>query len=753
VIPFPGRLALATLAFLPVACDRVEAAAPERSAPDPALFRLPVSGLDGLTSYSWSPGVEVPWLRDEPPREIPFGELGRTPKTLLYLGFDAGLERELSGQPGGHEGHRLRDGHAVEGRQGGGLWLEGRAALNIEVPAALRDQDQWTVEVWVRPAEIAQRGLLALPGLFTATVTAQGYVQVTAPEAGLDEQGRVQGVSVRGPVPLLLGQWNHVAIVLDTIDLTSLRVTVNGEARAKRLPGEPLHRSAERILLGGGWAPSLAATFDDLRVQARAGNTDEFQRAMAAPQPHEELRLTFADGSVEHLDVWTAPVREPWLSGSALWKRGRLERVLAEDSGLRRVDGHWRRIEAVDGPLPRTTHASAYIGQHRILMFGGETRDSWTYPFRNTDDTWIFHTDEERWERLETDVAPERRCHQAMAFAPDLDLVILASGFENESKEEGYEPHHLADTWAFHTDTLQWERIEAAGQPEGFNDRALVYHPGVQRFLYVFGTQVLSYEPRNQRWEPVRRPTFVDEVGRPLQPSDVDGSQMGGIVPSTGEILLFGGCFSPQDDEGFVDDFYVYDPLAGRATRLDAQPRPSARVRGAFGWDSRRERFVLFGGVRSQRSERMEDLWTLDPRTRTWKMHEASGAPTGRGGYHGFEYDPDLDRFFLLAGRHSKRHFLADVWTLALDERAPGTARFVFDRVEHPPGASWQADLDTPGDSRVEFRFRAGEDGLRWGEWSSTPPGAGRYLEVEATLVPASDGRSPVLRGMGFQSA
>jgi caffeoyl-CoA O-methyltransferase len=94
---------LPLLASLAGACREeravVRAAAPTSAAP--RVFELALDPTRSLRSYSWDGASEIPWLGKSAPERLPFGELGRTPRTRLYLGFNQGLDTEVASQPGG----------------------------------------------------------------------------------------------------------------------------------------------------------------------------------------------------------------------------------------------------------------------------------------------------------------------------------------------------------------------------------------------------------------------------------------------------------------------------------------------------------------------------------------------------------------------------------------------------------------------------------------------------------------------------
>jgi hypothetical protein len=405
--------------------------------------------------------------------------------------------------------------------------------------------------------------------------------------------------------------------------------------------------------------------------------------------------------------------------------------------------GHWRRIRALDPPLARTCHPTVSLGNGSLFVFSGEVRDSHLPPMRNVQDTWMFHAREERWERLATSTVPPGRCHQQAAYSPDADVVLMSAGWGNDTGEDVL----FDDTWVFHVAERRWEERHPSGsKPSAGGEHALVYHPRLRRFLMIHRRTIWEYDAKADSWT-TRRADVVDEHGRSLD-YKVPHSQTAAYDPIGDRVVLFGG--QGKEDE-FFDCTLLYEPDSRRLVVLDLPERPSARVRPGFAYDERRQQVVLFGGVLDQFSQRMDDLWSFDPARRRWTRLEASGTPSARGGYMLMAYDRELDRFFLVCGRHSPERFLEEVWSLSLDESAEGHARYAFDRAGFPAKDEWFWEGETPGDSAVEFCFRESEDGLHWGEWGPSATGTGRYLEVDVTLRPSKGGEPPALHSMGFR--
>jgi hypothetical protein len=719
---------------------------PARDLPSSAKVALP-PGRE-LLGYSWNGGARVPWLSPGAPAAFPLGEFGRTPCTLFYLTFDHPRAAELALTPGAPGGCKPleRGCRSAPGRYGQGLELASDSLFSLELPEAARAERAWTIELWLYPEQVRNRMLLDLPGMLSVRTSGTGRIVAefsSEPPQRTASQGDLRA-----------GEWNHLGVVLDLLDTRSLRVFLNGTLWSQPIGSLQGARSPSVLRLGdlAGQGLGLAGRYDELSLSIRAANTREFEEHAAAAWAggREELRLFFADGVLD-LELWADPLREPVLDSPEEWLQGRLEHALPLADGLTWTEGNWRRIEALDPPTARTTHPTVFVGGHQILVFGGETRDTHLSPMWNTGDTWLFDTVQETWTRLATPQAPPGRCHQAAAYSPDHDLLLMAGGWQNDKQKKR---RALNDTWVFHVGERRWEWRQPAGERTGaLSDSVVIYHPGLRRFLVIHVGRILLYDPEQDRWEGRPQASAVDQDGRPVDYVPW-GSTIAGVDPRTGLVLLFGG--GRQTEEGgeeFSDSTALFDVQANRYTVLAPKQAPSPRVRAAMAWDVRHERFVLFGGVQDQYSEREADLWTFSPDTRHWSQLQAANPPSARGGYYGMAYDPELARFFVLCGRHSPMRFLDEAWTLALEPAAVGCARVVFDRdgfEQH----EWFAQCETPGDSRVDLRFRASGDGLAWSDWSDAPPpeGAGtRYLQVEVRLHPGSAGQAPRVRALGFR--
>ncbi len=674
----------------------------------PEVTFTPPRGAADLT-YAWDglPPVPRP-SADGAAIVVPWGESGLAHGTRLYRPF--------------HEG-------SVAGRFGAGRALAAGETLALETG---RLEGPWTVDFWIRPDSApsgsAERVLHA-PGAFELVRDREGHALL-----------RIEGTTLRSGTPLEAGRWHHVGVVADGPELAALRLVVDGEARGRRR--EDGESTLERGLEAGG----LACVVDDLRVLSRALTTDELAERHAPPlQPGEHVLSVRSGDALHEIKTWVGVVRQPVLENASDWRLGVRDHLAVRDGRLRWTEGQWRRDRPDLRPLARTTHPTVYLGNHRVFVYGGETRDTHVWPWANTDDTWIYRTDLATWRRVAVDgPAPSPRCHQFAAYSPDHGIVLYPGGWQNDVDEAP----KFDDTWVFHVEEERWEERHPSGDPlPELANRATLYHPGLRRFLLLRRPRVFAYDPDADRWDAFPWPKVEFEAG-PRFRYDPGSSPMIGHDPDTGNVILFGGAVRVNDENLFQDVTAHWDVEGNTIVVKDVGEAPSPRVRSAFAHDSKRGRFVLFGGVQDQRSVRNDDLWTYDPAEARWTRTDAADSPSRRGGFYGMAYDEDLDRFFVLCGRSAVDRFLNDAWRLHLAPEAEGRGTWVFDRDAFPELRHLACDVRLPGEATASFRFASSSDLAEWSAWARKPP-AGRYLKVEVTVKPGG-AEAPEVLALGF---
>jgi len=686
------------------------------------VHSLRVEQAGELLAYAFDGRAAVPASGLVGDVELEYGEVGADAHTRLYRTFDG---------DGGEA--------TVEGRFGQALaltpgvrFVPGTMAL-LERPV--------TVSFWLKqdPASAGKATRILEAGELSLRVTEEGYCRLRF--------GRKPPLGMMVG-PLRVGEWNHVAFALDGPLLDQARLVVNDRfATAKLDPPLGIDADEELFFAGKG---GFVGALDDLSIRGFATPTadliDRWGQQAAAGE--HVLELVRKEGT-ERVELWAGILSQPALTTGAELGSGELRRVVADPGGLRPVPAHWERTLAADPPLARTTHPTVYIGDNQVFLFGGETRDTHGWVWQNTDDTWIYHTDEGRWEAVESEEHPPPSCHQPAAFSPDHDLILYPGGWRNDCDPT----IHYRGTWFFLTKERRWVKRPEKSGPEfpATSNIGLVYHPGERKFYaFIAGhARVMFYDPDRDRWGRLPDWEAVNEAGEPVD-FRLHGSPMVGYDPEDQTILYFGGGQGAENQRVYSDETLRFDPKTNRFTRITTPDAPAPRVRSGFAYDSKRAYFVLYGGVLAHDSERFSDLWIFDPRTDRWREVEASNPPTPRGGYYGMAYDPDLDRFFLLCGRHSQGRFMDEVWSLDLDEHATGEATYVFDRSSFTE-SEWFAETKTPEDASVDFRFRATDELGTWGEWTDAPDADARFVLVQARLTPGSAGEVPMVTALGFR--
>ena len=566
-------------------------------------------------------------------------------------------------------------------------------------------------------------------------------------DQSMDAAGRPRVVLVLGlgddadrGIELDPGAWNHVALVSDLQATGNVRLVAGGEARGAWPGGSRV----EALDPGSVGPPILGLTV--------SGASADWLRAV----PRRSIGLAglrFAPKAIS-----SAHLLEPYFDAEDLalrapepafdFEAANLRQVVVADGGLEWVEGHFSRDEPVargaNGqrdpagatPLARTCHAVVALGDGQVLVFGGELRDTHVGRMANGADTWIYDMRDQTWEAVEGP-APPPRCHIGMAVTPDGSMAFLQSGWFNAPRAE--DSFIYTDTWLFERAAKRWRRLEASDPLCEISDVQPVFDAA--RGLFVFpgtGSLWTLAPPDGPLQWGSEMPAFLQEPGglagtaeRPYQ--GFPGEAMTWYDPVRDVILRWGGfVLDGRGGRELQSEIFAYAPTRNVMVRRAAlESGPSARVRGAVAFDTRRARMVLFGGILGGLDDRANDLWTYDPVGHVWKELRASNVPGPRGGYFGMAYDAGLDAFSIPFGRQDRATFLDEVWRLELRPEVAGQATWQFaadDVVGQLPVATWGAGPE----GVVEWRSGA-EAAWRTGAVMSGLEGR---IEVRASLPP-----------------
>lgn len=216
----------------------------------------------------------------------------------------------------------------------------------------------------------------------------------------------------------------------------------------------------------------------------------------------------------------------------------------------------WIPIECVEyiKPSARLNPAMAYIGDDRVLLFGGF--DS-TY---NTE-TWTYDLSENSWVKKQPKITPSGRLKPAMAYIGD-DRVLLFGGSAERQNNE---------TWLYDFSDNKWTLLTPVDgiQPSPRHYHSMTYIGDDQVFL--FGGQDEQFNHNNETWI-----YDLSENKWTLKETDTKPSpRYAHAIAYIGEqrILLFGG----WDDRGCDNETWIYDLNKNTWIKDQNSIHPSAR--------------------------------------------------------------------------------------------------------------------------------------------------------------------------------
>jgi hypothetical protein len=130
-------------------------------------------------------------------------------------------------------------------------------------------------------------------------------------------------------------------------------------------------------------------------------------------------------------------------------------------------------------------------------------------------------------------------------------------------------------------------------------------------------------------------------------------------------FVLFGG----WDGAKGMDGTWIYEP-GNRAWReLHPTVSPIGRGDGMFVYDSRSDKFLLFGGWHEETNgtyTRLDDTWLFSFQNTTWKERHPARSPSARSDSE-VAYDPLLDTVLLLGGFNGSA-YLGDIWAYTMSD-------------------------------------------------------------------------------------
>lgn len=244
------------------------------------------------------------------------------------------------------------------------------------------------------------------------------------------------------------------------------------------------------------------------------------------------------------------------------------------------------------GALTARSHMSLAYDPMRnvVVLFGGQNNGGTRF------DTWeLIGT---TWSEVATPVRPQARYQGSLQYFPKIQKLVLFGGFVACGDPTTPQRCTAADTWEY--GATGWTNRILASSPAARAEASLTYDPLVDRLVLVGGIADLG-DVLADVWE-YDGVVWIRASPR-VQPSERQGSAM--AASPTGEVMLFGGF---DRELQHLDDTWRF--AGGEWSEQLPATVPSERTDASLELDSRRGRFVLFGGRRINTYRQDAYEWT-----------------------------------------------------------------------------------------------------------------------------------------------
>ncbi len=279
----------------------------------------------------------------------------------------------------------------------------------------------------------------------------------------------------------------------------------------------------------------------------------------------------------------------------------------------------WVQKNPSSSPIGRHLHSQAYLGQEKVLLFGGNLFTT----NNESDDTWVYNLSENTWvQKLIS--SPSARSEHSMAYIGD-DKVILFGG---DAEDAGYKN----DTWIYDMSDNTWIEMNPSSQPSERQNHALAYI-GMDKVLLFGGSGYKSdtwiYDLSDDTW------TEMNPSSAPSGRSYHDLSYIG-----NGQVLLFGGNLGGNET-------WFYD-LSENTWTQKTNSAPFSRKEHALAYIGS-DQVLLFGG-RDISPGYKNDTWIYDLSNDSWIEDTNTLQPSSRQAHVLSETSMDGSSYLVLFG-------------------------------------------------------------------------------------------------------
>jgi N-acetylneuraminic acid mutarotase len=169
--------------------------------------------------------------------------------------------------------------------------------------------------------------------------------------------------------------------------------------------------------------------------------------------------------------------------------------------------GKWTQMFPANSPPARSSNGIAYLGDDKILIFGG-----WKLHEQVLGDTWIYDLSDNEWTEVKCDTSPRARELPAMVHIAD-GKVLLFGGYLGWDFDLG------SDTWIFDLKTMKWKELFPARYPAARERPVCAFYEENKALLYSgfgalgFCDDTWTYDLGKNEWDSI---TYHYPRGREL---------------------------------------------------------------------------------------------------------------------------------------------------------------------------------------------------------------------------------------------
>ena len=267
---------------------------------------------------------------------------------------------------------------------------------------------------------------------------------------------------------------------------------------------------------------------------------------------------------------------------------------------------NWNDQNPSTRPQSLSRHAMAFIGDDKVMLFGGFSGNSFTA----VDETWIYDLSDNSWTQKFPAIKPSARSAHAMSYLGD-DKVLLFGGYDGNFNNE---------TWVYDLSDNTWTLKSPSISPSGRAYFAMASSGGDQTLLYGGNT---SGGPSNETWiYDLSDNTWTQK----FPASNPGGLNLHAMANIGGDnIVLFGA------HTYFNNSTWVYDLSDNTWTLKNPVTKPDARFGNclaSLGGD----KVLLFGGfgLIGEYLDVLGDTWIYDLSDDAWTLKNPATSPGAR---------------------------------------------------------------------------------------------------------------------------